>query len=184
MKRILLEGPAVEPVSLDEAKAHLRVDGDAEDDLLSALIAAARAAVETETRRVLIAQKWRAVLDEVPTGRIALPVAPILSVEAARTVNAGGAATLLAPASYSLEEADGTFGLNAAPSNAVRVEVDFTAGYGATGAAVPQPLRQAIRMLVTHWFEHRSAVTLGDAAMPTPAGYRELLAPYRRMALC
>ena len=63
MKRILLEGPAVEPVLLAEAKAHLRIDGDDEDDLIGALIAAARVAVETEIRRVLIAQSWRAILE-------------------------------------------------------------------------------------------------------------------------
>ena len=49
---------------------------------------------------------------------------------------------------------------------------------------VPQPLRQAIRLLVTHWYENRSAVVLGDTAEATPLGYRELVAPYRRMALC
>ena len=38
MKRILLEGPAVEPVLVAEMKAHLRLDGDEEDDLLGALI--------------------------------------------------------------------------------------------------------------------------------------------------
>jgi uncharacterized phiE125 gp8 family phage protein len=49
---------------------------------------------------------------------------------------------------------------------------------------VPQPLRQAIRLLVTHWYENRSALTLADTAMETPLGYRELIQPYRKMALC
>ncbi len=60
MKRLLLEGPAVEPVTLAEAKAHVRVDADDEDDLLGALIVAARVSVETEIRRVMIEQSWRA----------------------------------------------------------------------------------------------------------------------------
>jgi uncharacterized phiE125 gp8 family phage protein len=49
---------------------------------------------------------------------------------------------------------------------------------------VPQPLRLALRLLVTHWYEHRSAVTVGSAAETTPLAYRELIAPYRRLALC
>ena len=69
-------------------------------------------------------------------------------------------------------------------TSAVRYEIDFTAGYGSSGVDVPQPLRQAIRLLVTHWYENRSAVVLGDDASATPLGYRELVAPYRRMALC
>ena len=46
---------------------------------------------------------------------------------------------------------------------------------------MPQPLRQAIRLLVTHWYENRSAVVLGDDANATPLGYRELVAPYRQV---
>ncbi len=184
MKRILLEGPAVEPVTLAEAKAHLRLDGDAEDDIVAALIAAARSAVETETRRVLIAQNWRAVLDEVLAEPMVLPIAPVLSVEAVRTRDRDGVATLLPLASYAFDAGDGCLRVTSMPPGAARLEVDFTAGYGPAGAAVPAPLRQAIRMLLTHWFEHRSAVTLGDSVVTTPAGYRELLAPYRRMALC
>ena len=52
----------------------------------------------------------------------------------------------------------------------MRYEIDFTAGYGSSGVDVPQPLRQAIRLLVTHWYEHRSAVGDNDDAAATPFG--------------
>jgi uncharacterized phiE125 gp8 family phage protein len=184
MKRILLEGPAVEPVLLAEAKAHLRLDGSAEDDLVGALIVAARVAVETEIRRVLIAQSWRAIIDDWPAGGpLALPLQPAISVEALRWVDPSGAAIELDPENYEFDAADSSVILDRVVG-AVRYEVDFTAGYGATGADVPQPLRQAIRLLVTHWYENRSAVVLGEDASATPLGFRELVAPYRRMALC
>lgn len=183
MKRILLEGPAVEPVLLAEAKAHLRIDGDDENDLIGALIVAARVAVETEIRRVLIAQSWRAILEEWPADGVTLPIVPALSVEVVRAIDASGAATELSGDDYEFDPADFSVTLDPV-AGAARYEIDFTAGYGSSGVDVPQPLRQAIRLLVTHWYEHRSAVTLGDDAAATPLGYRELVAPYRRMSLC
>jgi uncharacterized phiE125 gp8 family phage protein len=183
MKRILLEGPAVEPVLVAEMKAHLRLDGDDEDDLVGALIAAARVAVENDIRRVLIAQGWRAIVERWPEDGVTLPVVPVLSVEAVRAVDAEGDATALDADSYELDPAD--FSVTIDPVTATEhYEIDFTAGYGSSGVDVPQPLRLAIRLLVTHWFENRSAVTLEDEAAATPLGYRELIQPYRKMALC
>jgi uncharacterized phiE125 gp8 family phage protein len=183
MKRILLEGPAVEPLLLAEAKAHLRLDADDEDELLGALIVAARVALETEIRRVLIAQRWRAIVDGPPRGRIALPVVPVLSVEAVRGVDGDGNTTELDESDYSVDAADGSVTF-AAEEGAVRHEIDFTAGYGSSGVDVPQPLRQAIRLLVTHWYEHRAAAADGDAMTEAPFGFRALIAPYRRISLC
>ena len=183
MKRILLEGPVVEPLLLAEAKAHLRLDGDDEDNLVGALIAAARVAVEIEIRRVLIAQEWRVIVDEWPEDGVTLPLVPALSVEAVRAVDGEGVATELSENDYEFDPADFSVTLDPV-AGAARYEIDFTAGYGAEGTDVPQPLRQAIRLLVTHWYEHRSAVTLGDDPRATPVGYRDLVAPYRRMALC
>jgi len=183
MKRLLLEGPAVEPVLLTEAKAHLRLDTDDEDDLLGALIVAARVQVESELRRVLIAQSWRAILDAWPADGVILPVLPVISVDAVRTIDADDIATELGSESYEFDPADFSVTLDPV-AGAVRYEVDFTAGYGTSGVDVPQPLRQAIRLLVTHWYEHRSAVADDDATAATPLGYRELVAPYRKLALC
>ena len=184
MKRILLEGPAVEPVLLAEAKAHLRLDGGEEDELVGALIAAARAAVETEIRRVLISQKWRVLVEFWPSLGIILPVVPAISVDEIRAIDAAGTATVLDPEDYIFEPVDGSVRLITPVAAAERYEIDMTAGYGKSGADVPEPLRQAIRLLVTHWYEHRSAVTSGDAATILPLGCRELVAPYRRLFLC
>ncbi len=79
----LLAGPAEEPVSLGEAKAFLRLDGDAEDGLVTTLIAAARLHLEGTTGRALVSQSWRVVLDAWPDSRVvALPVAPLVSLSA------------------------------------------------------------------------------------------------------
>jgi uncharacterized phiE125 gp8 family phage protein len=185
MQRILLEGPAVEPVLVAEAKAHLRLDGGAEDDLVGALIAAARVAVEIEIRRVLIAQSWRVLIADWPAGGLVLPIQPVIAVGAVRAVDAEGQAEeLFEDDDWRSGAVDGALHLIRRVTGAEHYEVDFTAGYGSSGVDVPQPLRQAVRILVTHWYENRSAAMLGDAARSAPFGYRELLTPYRRMALC
>src|SRR5215212_1982162 len=82
MHSILVDGPAVEPVGLADMSAFLRVDDDAEDDLIAGLVRAARLIVEASSRRILVASRWRLVLDGWPTGRILhLPLAPLLAVE-------------------------------------------------------------------------------------------------------
>ena len=183
MQRILLAGPAAEPVLLTEAKAHLRVDGAAEDELIGGLIVAARMGVETATRRMLIAQSWRLHLTRWARMGLPLPIQPVLVVDAVRAFDAAGAASVLAPAAYEVNVSR-TEILLLAPSGARRYEVDLTAGYGSSGLAVPQPLRLAMLMLIAHWYENRGAVLVGSAAEAMPEGFRELIAPYRRMALC
>ena len=81
---IFISGPAVEPITLAEMKAYLRVDDDdfAQDDLIAGLIRAARLMVEAASRRILIEQSWRVVLDRWPAGgTILLPIAPLIAVD-------------------------------------------------------------------------------------------------------
>lgn len=184
MKRLLLQGPGVEPMGLGELKAHLRVTVDDEDVGIAAIGVAARVAVENAIRRVLVAQRWRAIVESWPPSDIALPVTPVLSVEAVRAIDRSGAATELSEADYAFERAGGSVRLFTQAPDAVRYEVDFTAGYGETGADVPRPLRLALLMLAAHWFENRSAAIVGDAAQALPLGFAELAAPYRRLSLC
>ena len=70
MSLILTAGPLVEPVTLATARAHLRLDTSDEDDLVIALIAAARLLLEAQTARAFITQSWRWVIDAWPGGII------------------------------------------------------------------------------------------------------------------
>lgn len=180
MTAILIDGPAGEPITLAEAKAFLRLEEDAEDTLVGALVTAARLHVEAATRRLLMTQRWRIVLDRWPARPLRIPLSPLQSVEAVRLyASADGAVTLddaawWTDASGRLLSRSGHF---PAPGRTFAgIEIDAVAGYGAVGD-VPEPLRQAIRLLVTHWFEHR--LFIGEAGPPLPHTVDALIAPYR-----
>ena len=187
---IALAGPAVEPITRADLKAYLRLDGDDEDDLLDALIAAARVTVERHARLVLVAQTWRLTLPAWPrSGVVALPLWPVIAIDAVRTATGGGPSALLDPASYRLDAAQDPARLLVDPSPVADREhatlaIDFTAGYGAGAAAVPEPLRLAIRRLAAWWFERRGGE--GEPSPPRPGlpdDVATVLAPFRRPRL-
>jgi uncharacterized phiE125 gp8 family phage protein len=191
MSSILLTAPAVEPLALAEAKAFLRVEHGDDDALIAALIAAARQHVEAATRRALINQTWRLVRDAWPDdGRIAALPAPLRQVTAARVYDAAGAAHTISPSVFVVDTAaaPGVLaffpGTLAAPGRArAGIEIDIETGYGAAAANVPEPLRQAIRLLVSHWYENRAVVVAGNTMTELPAGVAALTAPYRVLSL-
>jgi uncharacterized phiE125 gp8 family phage protein len=63
------------------------------------------------------------------------------------------------------------------------IEIDFVAGHADAAADVPQPIRQALLLLIAHWYENREPVEIGASATTIPAGVSELLMPYRRRQL-
>jgi uncharacterized phiE125 gp8 family phage protein len=187
MHAIALAGPAVEPIPLAEMRAYLRLDSDAEDALVAGLVSAARIAIERATRLALIAQSWRVLLEHWPVdGVVALPHAPVLSVEAVRLRPHSGAAVLVDPTCYRLDSACDPARLlvdlsAVQPMRGDRIELDVTAGFGLGPEAVPEPLRLAIRRLASRWFENR-----GDTAIPAgplDPDVAALLAPFARPRL-
>jgi uncharacterized phiE125 gp8 family phage protein len=190
MPSILLSGPATEPIALAEAKAFLRVAHDDDDDLIATLVAAARAHVENATRRALIAQTWRLVADAWPVdGRMLVTPVPLQEVTAARVHDGAGSTIAIDPEAFVIAAASAPAILSFAPwalpapgRDIAGIEVDFIAGYGAEAMDVPEPLRQAVRLLVAHAYENRGDG--GDSASSAlPANVTALLAPYRVLSL-
>lgn len=185
----LITAPADEPVALDDAKLHLRVDIDDDDDLIEALIIAAREYVEAITRRALITQTWDLYLDEFPAGEsLALPYPALQSVtgvyytpdgESEQTFSADDyeVDTVSTPGRIVLASDASWPGDTLTETNGVRVR--FIAGYGDDAADVPQAIRQAMLMLIGHWYENREA-TVGVGSMQTvPFAVEALLWTHR-----
>jgi uncharacterized phiE125 gp8 family phage protein len=191
MSSILLSGPAVEPVTLDEAKAYLRVEHDDDDDVISALIAGARVHVEAQTRRALITQSWRLIRDSWPdNGRITILPAPLRLLLAARIYRLDGSTLALDTTAFVADLAAApavlsfTAGAMPAPGRVIAgIEIDVETGYGNTPADVPEDLRQAIRILVAHWYENRGLIATGAGVAVLPMTAAALLAPYRVLSL-
>ena len=187
---ILLTPPASEPLSLAEAKAWLRLDSSTEDDLVSALIVSARMIVEATTRRMLLTQSWRLVLDAWPQSNIVkIPLAPFQSVAAMRVYDRNNVAQPVAAALATIDASPDRARLYFSgnppmPGRAIAgIEIDVVAGYGALPSSLPEPIRQAMRMLVARWYENRGDIEIDSGAMRLPASVAALLAPFCRPRL-
>ena len=65
---------------------------------------------------------------------------------------------------------------------ALGIELDVVVGYGDAAVDVPEPLRQAIRLLIAHWYENRGLAALGTVTV-LPTTVAALIAPYRMLSL-
>ena len=100
----LITPPAVEPVSLDEVKAHLKVDGTDDDALIGALITAARAQAEWHTHRAFVTQDWIYWRDELPDhGVVKIPLAPLQSLSSITLYPRDGTTHVLDAAAYQVD---------------------------------------------------------------------------------
>jgi uncharacterized phiE125 gp8 family phage protein len=192
MPLILTSGPQCEPVTLAEAKAHCRVDGDAEDTLIASLILAARLHVEQALSLALIRQRWSLYMDAWPAKDwVELPLAPLISIDAVRLYAPLGTSVTMDPALFFADTASRrprlvrtgaqTWPVPGRAANGI--EIAFTTGYGETPDDVPAPLRQAVKLLIAHWYEGREPVVYGDDANLVPLTVASLMQPYAAVRL-
>lgn len=190
--------PVVEPVTLNEFKAHLRVDSDDEDDLLVGLVSAARGYAERRIDRHLIDTRLEMRLDTFPAEiEIRLPRPPFSPTAGRQTIEI----EYIDPAlnTHSLAEAVPNFQSTGAHFLANRaavpaivtpningfwpvtgpvrsaVTIRWWAGFGASPNDVPRGIRAAILMLAAHWYANREAASPG-VMNHIPLGVNELLA--------
>lgn len=177
--------PAREPISLGEAKDHLRVDGVDDDAYISGLIVAVRHHAESVTKRALITQTWRLDLGGFPY-EITVPKPVLQSVSLIEYVDDAGATQTLAASEYQVDIAAQpgrvrpAFGKTWPTTRAVynAASVTFIAGYGTEESDIPDGLKSGMKMLLNHLYENREAVVLGVPVARLPIGLNWLLFPY------
>lgn len=191
----LKTAPTTEPISLEEAKLHLRVATDQtdEDELIASLVVAAREHIETYTNRALITQTWYWKADAFPywNAPIVLPRPPLSSITSVSYVDANGSTQTWAAGSsgYQLVKPTGPKAQYATiwPSyqqiypvtryQPEAVTIEYVCGYG-NETNVPESIKHAMKLLIGHLYENREAVTLDASPVELPLAIPALLGSY------
>lgn len=197
----LVTAPAVEPISSTEAKTHLRVTHAEHDTYINSLITAARAYVELICNRALVTQTQKAFFPGFPCGPILLPFGKLQSVSTFQWTDADGTVSTWTPsgsdllsgstvmAHVDIDREPGAITLaygQSWPSATLKtvnpIEIQFVCGYG-LAAAVPLPIKQAMLLLIGHWYRNAEAVVVSDRASvesrTLPFGVDSLIVNYR-----
>lgn len=184
MALTLVTAPSTEPVTVDEVKEHLRLDGDDDDAYLLTCIKAARQWFEGQTKRGVITQIWDYSIDwdwPLKNGqhRIDLPLNPVASITSITYVNEAASSPLPTLTTADYDAVTRTHGSYIVPAYNVSwpsvrsmpgaITVRFVAGESSANETV----KMAIMMLAGHYYEVR------ETAVATPQAVEALISPYR-----
>jgi uncharacterized phiE125 gp8 family phage protein len=201
MGLIRVAPPEGEVIPLAELKRQCRVDHDDEDADIAGFLAAAVSDLEGDgvepswLGRVLLPQTWALTLDAFPARAIPLPLAPVIAIESIVYVAEDGSEVTRDPATYRLlndrvpAEIVPVFGA-AWPATRVEdaaVRITFRAGYEGGQeldsppgpSAVPAAIKQALKLIVAHWYANRETVNVGNIVNEMPWAAGLLLRPLR-----
>lgn len=181
----VITAPAAEPITLEEAKAHLRVVYADDDAQITLMIAAARQAAETYLQRALMPQTLQVVVDCFGAG-VALPWPPFAALGAVTYTDADGAPAALTDPLVDYRSGlavlrppyGGSFPQVQAGS---QVTITYDAGY-LDATNVPAPIKAWMLLLIGTLYENRESVVVGTgvSASELPGGiWDRLVQPYR-----
>lgn len=172
----LIAAPTDTAITADDLKTHARIEIVKDDVWISAAILAATEYVENLTRRALMPQTWEFILNTFPiTGAvIELPKPPLRSVTSVQYIDTAGVTQVWAAAEFivDIDSERGrifeAFGECYPCTQEIRkaVTIQFQAGY-ANKSKVPQSIKYAMYMLISHWYEQReTAATFNMTEVP------------------
>lgn len=201
---IELAAPEVEPVSLEELRAHLNVTASGspathpDDDLITAQGIAAREWVEAYISAAIIQRQFEMKLDSFPVcDYIELPQSNLISIESVQYVDADGATQTWSSSNYSADTSSfvGRLlrGYNVewptTRSQRQAATITYTAGFPDNGASppnltanVPKSIKAAIKLMVSNMYENREEMVVGTVTAEVKGNttVKDLLAPYKR----
>ena len=188
MSLILTTPPTVEPLSLAEAKAQLRIYHSDDDTFISTLITTSRRLIEQRYDMCMLQQSWSLFLDDWPEGGIFdLGLQPLISVTDIKVYGDDDVAATIDPAHYFADVSSNPprvilrRGRVFQPPGrrAKGVEVKLVTGFGVSASMVPSEIKQAMLMAISDWYANRGDQNSGRL----PLSAIELLRPYRLMRL-
>lgn len=164
MSSKLITSPVTEPVSLSEAKTHLRVTASDEDAYILSLTTTAREVCEAKTGQAMATQTWRLTLDSFPSA-IELPITPVQSVTHVKYLDTSNNLQTLNPANYTLDNASDYKSAWVVPGYGYdwpdtydvinAVQVDYVAGF----TAAPQAYKHWMLTVIAHFYRNRESAT-------------------------
>jgi len=174
----VITAPTTEPITLAEAKLHLRVNNSLEDSLITALIIAARQWVENYSMRPLMTQTLQANYDSIIDKEIRLNKFPIQSITSVKYIDLNGNEQTINSSNYTTDliRPIGRILLENIPSmkntlNAFKIR--FVAGY-TSADLVPKTYRSAMLLLIAHLYENKQQAQ-SQALTEIPFGIKVLL---------
>lgn len=190
----LVTGPTVWPVSLDQAKGHLRVVEDDDDLIIESFIKASCEYAEEYMGRALYAQTFDLYVDQFPvTGSplpsaIVLPRSPLLEVVGVFYQDSNDDEQTFDAANYTVSDGReppritllGTSSWPTTRSGAQAVRIRFRSGYVDNSMSpavgeVPWTIYAALLLHIGHLYANREAVVIGQTAVELPLGVKSLL---------
>jgi uncharacterized phiE125 gp8 family phage protein len=185
----LITPATTEPVTLTEAKSHLRITDSNNDTYITAIIKPARIKCENLTGRSLAPQTFELILDNFPYEKIEIPMPPVTTLSSIKYKDSDGIETEWTSSEYIFYDSEPAVIVPAygyswpsfTPYPMGAVKVRYVAGH--TAANIPVPVKQAILLLIGHLFENREAVISGNELKEIPLGINSLLFDYKIWSL-
>ena len=180
----LVTAPATQPLTIKEVKAHLRVEHSDDDVLINTLIKTAVAFVDVTGAlgKAMISQTWREWYAPNPS-QIVLSLGPVQSVSAIKYYDTDNALQTDTLSNYFVLGTSGRTTIKPKsgftwPTAFVRddaIAIEYVIGYGDSAADIPATVRQALLMLIAHYYENRENELIGTISKTIPFGFEALI---------